>query len=337
MSRSPEPAGPVTIALAGPAGRAQAWRATLEGAERERLQVLPTATGKVELMARLAFNPEALLIDAALFSGPGELIGVLSQVTAITYVVLPAAASEADCRAVAALPCVRAVYPGDVDALKLARRAYSEAMARRKEQGQVATRSEPAEADRSPATPAPATGAGAVEPLPAPPPSTGAIRIRVRLGFYGARGGVGVSTAALRAAQVLAAEGQRVALFDATGRGDLHLMLGAQPPEPALRSPRPKGVGSGAEGSKDAQPVVLGAITLFLGAPTEEAAAGFDLVIVDGGRTRGKFNAEWIEVSDPLPDGEILWLTGLGPVEDKSRPPFSLWNLLSRTSKGVSG
>ena len=36
----------------------------------------------------------------------------------------------------------------------------------------------------------------------------------MRLGFYGVRGGVGVTTAAVTAAKLLAAQGQRVALYD---------------------------------------------------------------------------------------------------------------------------
>ncbi len=42
---------------------------------------------------------------------------------------------------------------------------------------------------------------------------------------------MGVSTTALKVAQLIAARGLRVALFDATGRGDLYIMLGAEPTE----------------------------------------------------------------------------------------------------------
>ena len=57
----------------------------------------------------------------------------------------------------------------------------------------------------------------------------GPVKRRVRVAFYGSRGGVGVSTAALKVAQWLAAAGTRVILIDATGRGDLHLLLDLEP------------------------------------------------------------------------------------------------------------
>lgn len=119
----------------------------------------------------------------------------------------------------------------------------------------------------------------------------------VRLGFYGTRGGAGVSTAALGAAQALAEAGQTVGLFDATRRGDLHLMAGKTP----------------------AKRVQHGKITLFLSAPDEERARQFDAVIVDGGRRRGDFNAEWVEVDNPLSESRVRDLAGLAPVDDDSQ------------------
>jgi hypothetical protein len=119
----------------------------------------------------------------------------------------------------------------------------------------------------------------------------------VRLGFYGARGGVGVSTTALSAAQALAQEkGQRVGLFDATGRGDLHVMLGLRPTR---------------------EPVSHERITLFSTAPDEETAQRFDAVIVDGGRVWGNFNAQWIEVDKPFPEERIRRLVGLSPRKEE--------------------
>jgi len=118
---------------------------------------------------------------------------------------------------------------------------------------------------------------------------------RVRLGFWGLRGGVGVSTTALAAAQTLSAESKRVALFDATARGDLHLMLGLQPSK---------------------KPISIGNITLFLGQPTEQVVQDFDAVIVDGGRVRGDFNAEWVPLSKPPDENRVRQLVGLEPVRE---------------------
>jgi hypothetical protein len=108
---------------------------------------------------------------------------------------------------------------------------------------------------------------------------------------------VGTSTAALTAAQMLAGEKRRVALFDAGKRGDLHLMAKIQPVE---------------------RPVTRDAITFFLESPTEETvrdfdAVVFDAVVVDGGRARGNFNAEWHAVSRPLSGEKIAQLVGVRP------------------------
>ncbi|MCP4542649.1 MAG: hypothetical protein GY832_36465 [Chloroflexi bacterium] len=147
----------------------------------------------------------------------------------------------------------------------------------------------------------------------------------VRIGFYGTRGGVGTSSAALAAARILAGENHRVALFDATKRGDLHVMAEIQPVE---------------------QPVRHGAITFFLAGPTEKAVCDFDAIVVDGGRTRGAFNAEWCAISKPLSEEKIAQLVDVKPPEsekeskeDRDRkqakkpkaktPGFSLRNLIS--------
>lgn len=128
-----------------------------------------------------------------------------------------------------------------------------------------------------------------------------ASRPSVRVGFYGTRGGVGTSTAALTAAQALAESGQRVALFDATGRGDVHVMLGLRP---------------------SGQPMHQGNLYLFLDRPSEDAVLGFDAVIVDGGRERRDFNAEWIDVRKPLDQEKVWRLVGLEATgEEESAQP----------------
>jgi len=126
----------------------------------------------------------------------------------------------------------------------------------------------------------------------------------VRIGFYGYRGGAGVSTAALAAAQALAQEGpacrqtgQRVALFDSRGRGDLHLMAG-------LRA------------FDSENPVTHQGIAFFPVAPTEEMIRGFDAVVVDGGRERGDLNADWRALSKPLSEDQVRDMVGLEPLDE---------------------
>ena len=118
-------------------------------------------------------------------------------------------------------------------------------------------------------------------------------RLQVRLGFWGTRGGVGVSTAVVTCGRLLAdasTSERRIALFDATGQGDLHLLLGREP---------------------QIDPLVIGPIMIYLGQPDEEKAAGFEAVIVDGGRHKGTFNADWIEVTRPIPEETLRQRVGL--------------------------
>ena len=125
------------------------------------------------------------------------------------------------------------------------------------------------------------------------------LRCQVRLGFFGQRGGVGVSTTALKVAQAIAARGQRVALFDLTGRGDLHVMLGREP---------------------QTQEMVVGSLSLFLGLPSENVVMGFNAVVLDGGRHVGQFNAQWVEIRKPLTDQAIRRLLDV----EKPEPTRSL-------------
>jgi len=163
----------------------------------------------------------------------------------------------------------------------------------------------------SPSTSAQASASNSASPSTSVQTSTPSValpvgRRQVRLGFYGSRGGVGVSTAALKVAQALAARGQQAALFDTTGRGDLQVMLG--------HAPGP-------------QPLVLDALQVWLGQPTEEAISSFEAVIIDGGRRKGSFNAEWIEVKKPLSDQALAQWAGT----ETARTPraLNLGSLLS--------
>ncbi len=155
---------------------------------------------------------------------------------------------------------------------------------------------------RDPAANGPVMPAAPIElpPDPERSPIRGKLPVRdpvLRLGFYGKRGGVGVSTAALTAARALSGEGKRVALFDAARRGDVHLMAGIQPSE---------------------RTVTHESITFFLCPPNEEHIRDFDAVIVDGGRACGTFNANWVAVSRPVPKDKVLHLVGIEPREDEN-------------------
>ncbi len=289
---------PVRLLLAGRSDVVASWRAALAG--RETLALLPDLTRKEDWLRALAAKPEALLVDGKLFANAGDLIGHLIPLTASTYVVLPDAASEDDRNAVSAVAGVKGIHAANLNLTKLARRIVHDLRGDEVAPTAVDERS----VSRS-ATAVPAHDGMQQSDRLAPPR-----RVRVRLGFYGARGGVGASTAALKVARLLATEGLRVVLFDSRRRGDLHLMLGASPCEqPYVHT------------GDDTHP---GSITLSMGAPAEETVGDFDAVIVDGGRAKGIFNADWVEISRPLSDRVIGNLVGLESAEERGRRALSM-------------
>jgi hypothetical protein len=60
-----------------------------------------------------------------------------------------------------------------------------------------------------------------------------------------------------------------------------------------------------------------------MGAPAEETIGDFDAVIVDGGRAKGAFNADWVELSRLPSERVIANLAGLESVEDRDRHTLS--------------
>jgi hypothetical protein len=114
-------------------------------------------------------------------------------------------------------------------------------------------------------------------------------RLQMRIGFYGLRGGVGVTTAAVTAAQLLAAAGQRVALYDATRRGDPYLLLGRLPSE---------------------EPTTVGNLTLYPNLILDDSRVAHEALVIDGGRERRLFPARWFALDRPLAEAEIRRLLG---------------------------
>ena len=138
--------------------------------------------------------------------------------------------------------------------------------------------------------PAPRAAPGTDVTAPAPRLPFAPLRCQLRLGFYGMRGGVGTTTAVVAAAKLLAAQGQRVALFDAAQRGDPYLLLGLTPSD---------------------QPATTGTITVYPDMLLDDARVSFDAILVDGGRERRVFPARWIAVDKPLSEANVAKLLGI--------------------------
>jgi len=213
-----ENTGPIYEALrqAGCAWRGQAL--SLNEALRQ-LELIKDAVDLVVVRADLARR--------------GEEAALLEPIARWPVVVLLGAARADRQAAIAQLPNVRQVLvvpPYDFHALETIQ----------------VKKTAPAESAAPPVVTA-ATPAGAEVMISSPrPPVRGSRPVtagsstvsvaRTRLAFFGMRGGVGTSTAALRAAQLLAGQGLRVAVFDAAQRGDLHVMV--QPRTPRSRASR---------------------------------------------------------------------------------------------------
>lgn len=239
-----------------------------------------------------------LVVVRADLSRRGEEAALLEPIARWPLVVLLGAARADRQAAIAQLPNVRQVFvvpPYDFHALGMShvkKTAPTESAA-----PPVVTAATPTRAEVMISPPRPT----ARESRPVTPGSSTVSVARTRLAFFGMRGGVGTSTAALRAAQLLAGQGLRVAVFDAAQRGDLHVMLGAQPTP---------------------QPVQHNLITVYLGEPAEEIVEPYEALVIDGGRQHGTFNAQWIEVNRPLDDNALRRLIGLPPEEQtgEARP-----------------
>ena len=124
------PAGEaVTLLLAGPFARTSAWYAALQ--TDARFRVTTWANDLQDLGFKLAGNPEALLLDAAIFPGPHELVEFLTRVQAAAYLLLPAQASPTEMETVSRMPCVKGAYRGDLAIAELTGRIYGDALALR--------------------------------------------------------------------------------------------------------------------------------------------------------------------------------------------------------------
>jgi hypothetical protein len=254
------------------------------------------------LTAFAAAFPDAVVVaDAALLGTPAEARSALATLPNPKAVILPQG-WEAHQGSFAALPGLLAGFFAPVSWPEVVAevRARAVALVPAAQGTGTGAAAGPQATPPPPPTPIPGTPGGTdLHPTPAPPlpagPRTGepARGRPVRIGFWGTRGGAGTSTAALTAARMLAGRGRPVLLCDATRRGDLHVMLGVEPTE---------------------APVRVGGVVVRMGLPEDDTPNSAD-IIIDGGRARRNFNAEWVEVSRPLSEERIRRILGLPPEE----------------------
>ncbi len=285
---------PIRLLLAGPDERALA-RSAYPALTAAGFQVLAIVDSPTKLRdAAAVADVDLIIVEAQLTPSPEDALALLGDLgdVALAVVLPPAWAPERE--RFSGLPSLVAGFTAPVSWPNVAVE-----LANRLRQGEAA---EEGDDDESQRTKVPSPPVARVEARPAGQESTPAASAAhggrsVRLAFYGTRGGAGTSTAALRAAQALAASGRRVALFDSRVRGDLHLMSGIAPE--LVNQLRETG-----------HSVTQNGVTLHLGPPSEELARGFDATVVDGGREQGGFNADWIPVNKHLSEQHIAHLVG---------------------------
>jgi arsenite-transporting ATPase len=119
----------VVVLLAGPPERVTGWYSAFMADSRFRVASFATDTDSFIL--QLAGNPEVVLVDASLFSGPPPLIEALTKVSGSAYVVLPAM-DENQRQTIAAVPSVKGVYAMEsFDLASVISQVHANALARR--------------------------------------------------------------------------------------------------------------------------------------------------------------------------------------------------------------
>jgi len=119
----------ITLLLAGPPARLTAWSQAFQ--MDSRFRVVTLATDPQDLQAKLSYNPEAILLDAAIFSGPEPLVQFLTRVQGAAYIVLPPGVPEDIARPIRELTSVKGVYIGDVNLPDLTARMLGDIQALR--------------------------------------------------------------------------------------------------------------------------------------------------------------------------------------------------------------
>jgi chromosome partitioning protein len=119
----------VTILLAGPMPRVNAWYTALAADARAR--VTSFATDPQDLNFKISSAPEALLLDASIYPGPKEMVDLLTRYAGAAYVLLPLEANAEALANIGKIPSVKGVYHGDVNLSQLSGKLFGDVLALR--------------------------------------------------------------------------------------------------------------------------------------------------------------------------------------------------------------
>jgi arsenite-transporting ATPase len=119
----------IVMILAGPSERVNAWFTALQMDSRFRINTF--STDPQDLETKLGYNPEGILLDSSIFSGPESLMNFLIKAQCAVYVIFQRDISEAFKKKIRELPSVKGIYLEDINLAQVSGRIYAEVMALR--------------------------------------------------------------------------------------------------------------------------------------------------------------------------------------------------------------
>lgn len=184
-SQQPADNNVVTLVLAGPVTRATAWSQMFQVDSRFRVATL--AFDPQDLITKLAFNPEAIIMDATMFGTPAEVIQMLTKLQSAVYLVVPPGLDDETMGKLRTAENVQSIIIGDLNMADISAKIMRDVHVQRQQAPSIA----------------PTSWGGAQQQ------SIGGFRI---ITVWSLAGGVGKSTLAVSLAQDAAQRGLRTLL-----------------------------------------------------------------------------------------------------------------------------
>ena len=117
----------IVAVLAGPPERVNSWFNILQMDSRFRVNTF--STDPQDLESKLSYNPEVILLDTSIFSGPEHMLGFLTKTQCAVYLVIPRSVNQQITKQIRELPNVKGVYVDDINLTEVAGRIFAEVKA----------------------------------------------------------------------------------------------------------------------------------------------------------------------------------------------------------------
>ncbi|MBI9045824.1 MAG: AAA family ATPase [Anaerolineaceae bacterium] len=114
----------IKVLLAGPSDRVGHWSSFLQ--TDSRFKVSTFATDHNDLMHKLSYNPEVILLDATMYAGPSSLVEALTQIQCAVYVVVPGSTNDVGKEAINQITAVKGIFIDDVNMTDLTTRIMND-------------------------------------------------------------------------------------------------------------------------------------------------------------------------------------------------------------------